>query len=185
MGRLKQIEIDVDINRLIEEGRRSFDESENDILRRILLADRAAQQREAAAPPPPPPFPPAVAEQDEPRRVRGNWAVEYQGEMLPAANLKDAYRTLLLRLADDFPNFLDEFASFGSRSRRFVARTPHELYANSPHLTTTHARILGHGWFYDTNLSADQISQRARVAARICGLNYGSDIKVMSNLVEI
>ena len=177
MGQLKQIEIDLDVHRLIEEARRSFDESPNEILRR-LLSGHAPKPVSLSAPAP-------LAEQHEPRRIRGNWSVEYQGETIPAANLKDAYRLLLLRLSEGFPNFLEEFSTYGSRSRRFVARTPHELYANSPHLTTHHARILTDEWFYDTNLSSDQISQRARIAARICGLAYGSETKIMSNLIEI
>lgn len=180
MAELRQIGIDLDVHRVIEEQRRSFSESENDILRRMLLIGRG---REETVPPIARQAPPASSEPDEPRRVRGNWALDYQGERIPAANLKDAYR-LLLRLAQGFPNFLEEFSRIGSRSRRFVAQTPHELYAQSPHLTAHHARILTDGWFYDTNLSTDQINQRSRIAARICGLHYGSEIAILSNVEE-
>ena len=37
MSRMKQISIDVEVNRVIEANRNAFSESENDILRRLLL----------------------------------------------------------------------------------------------------------------------------------------------------
>jgi len=174
----RQIEIDVEVHRMIEQHRASFDERENDILRRLLLT--------------------AVAEQEErtvkarrararagTKRTRGNWSVTVEGEHMPAANLGDAYYVLLKHLATQFPGFLEAFGKEQSRNRRFVAEVPEQLYGNSSHLARGFACTLVDGWYYDSNLSSDQISRRARIAARLCGLNYGTDVKIADGLREI
>jgi hypothetical protein len=177
----------------VEQHRRAFCESANDILRRIL----PLVPLPGAGPGPGPeagplhgPSPTPLAGRDAPApapgtRSRGQWTVEIEGRRIPAANLKAAYRALLLALAERQADFLPRFAEEKGRSRRFVARTPVGLYAASPHLAKKHAEPLADGWFVDTNLSADQASRRSRIAARLCGLNYGSDVRILENLREI
>lgn len=176
MAKLKQIGIDVDVNGVIEQARLSFSESENDILRRLLLAARGAARPRAG---------PAAAAPVGPPRARGLWTVELLGEREAAANLQSAYRLTLERLAQRFPNFLQEFSREKARSRRFVARDPRALYGNAPHLADKHARPLGDGWYVDTNLSRVQVAQRTKIAARLCGLLYGKDLRILDNLEEI
>lgn len=177
MPRLKQVGIDVDVHRAIEQARQSFSESENDILRRMLLGEKVQRSK--------PPVSRASPRSDESVRSRGLWATEVKGERTPAANMKDAYRTLLLKLDELEPGFIDQFAQESSRSRRFVARKPTDLYQSSPHLADEHAQPLKGGWFFDTNLSTEQVATRARVAARVAGLLYGRDVRLLENLREI
>jgi hypothetical protein len=99
--------------------------------------------------------------------------------------MKEAYRTLLLKLAEVSPNFIERFASERARSRRFVARKPTDLYDSSPHLAGEYAQPLKDGWYYDTNLSTEQVAKRARVAARVAGLSYGRDVRLLDNLREV
>jgi negative regulator of replication initiation len=172
--RLKQVGIDVDVNRVIENARRTLAESHNDILRRLLLGELRLRPSQSANP--------RRAATDEPVRLRGLWSVEVKGERLPAANLKDAYRVLLLKLDSIAPRFLDQFSQERSRSRRFVALNPADLYDSAPHLAADHAKLLNDDWYFDTNLSTEQVAKRARVAARVAGLTYGRDVKVMENL---
>ncbi|QPQ55936.1 hypothetical protein IC614_04970 [Allosphingosinicella flava] len=180
MSGSKQIGIDVDVHRLIEQNRLSFSESENDILRRLLIAapasggdgDTAAGKRRRS--------PARIG-----GRVRGNWAVVFGNERIPATNLKNAYYVFLRRLAEHDPDFLPRFGAEQSHSRRYVAQVAEHLYGNSPHLARTFACTLVDGWYYDSNLSADQVAKRARVAARLCGLHYGLDVKIVDNFREI
>lgn len=182
MPRFKQIGIDLDVNRAIEARRRSFAETPNDILRRMVLAGAGnavpgqtssrAGDREGPATPGNP-------------RIRGLWTVELRGQRKSAANLKEAYRTLLLWLHAEFPEFLKGFSEARGKSRRFIARIPTLLYLNSPHLAKNHAQALTEGWFFDTNLSTEQVGGRARIAARLCGLRYGADVRILDNLREI
>lgn len=176
MPKFKQVGIDVEVNGVIEQARLSFSESENDILRRLLLAPRGTARPSTA---------PGAAAPIGPPRARGLWTVEIFGSRESAVNLKDAYRVTLERLAERFPNFLQEFSREKARSRRFVARDPRALYGNAPHLAGKHARPLVDGWFFDTNLSKVQVSQRLKVAARLCSLLYGKELRILDNLEEI
>lgn len=177
MPRLKQVGIDVDVHRAIEQARRSFSESKNDILRRMVLGNKMRRST--------PPARRVSPRLDESVRSRGLWATEVNGERTPAANMKGAYRTLLLKLDELAPGFIDRFAQESSRSRRFVARKPTDLYQSSPHLADKHAQPLKNGWFFDTNLSTEQVATRARIAARVAGLRYGRDVRLLENLREI
>jgi negative regulator of replication initiation len=179
MSDMKMIEIDLDVNAAIEGERRSFRESANDILRRRLLGDREGAR------------PPAQSAVDlesveEPgERVTGRWMVELGGKRVSTSNLKSAYRTLLLLLEERHPDFLQAFSEERARARRFVARAPRDLYLNSPDLAKHHAKPLAAGWYFDTNLSTDQVARRARIAARLCGLKYGRDVRILNGLEEI
>lgn len=177
MPRLRQIGIDVEVHRTIEQARLSFAESENDILRRLLA--RTKPRRAGADR-----FPGASASPGSPR-ARGIWTVEICGNRDAASNLKDAYRVLLETLAARFPDFIDKFSQERARSRRFVARDPALLYLSAPHLAEKHAGRLSNGWFFDTNLSTAQVSKRVRIAARTCGLLYGRDVRILDNMQEI
>lgn len=171
----RRIEIDLTVHRAIERRRASVDESENDILRRLL----AAGARRAA-----PPGSGTIGRAPGVPRKRGLWSIELGGRRLPAANLKDAYRRLLCELSAAHPHFLETFALEKERRRRFVARSAAALYGPSPHLARLGQRLVD-GWFFDTNLSATQVAKRARIAARLCGLFYGQDVRILDNLREI
>lgn len=177
MARLKQVGIDVDVNRAIENARLTLSESQNEILRRLLLGEKKRH--------PPPPQQSSDSSSDQPVRSRGLWSVEIKGEKLSAANMKGAYRTLLLRLDELSPEFLNRFAGERSRSRRFVARNPSSLYDSSPHLARQHGQPLKDGWYFDTNLSTEQVKKRVRIAARVAGLTYGRDVRLLDNFREV
>jgi hypothetical protein len=172
---MKRIEVDGDVHRAIERQRRGASESESDILRRVLALAPPASRPAVVDPPLDPPG----------TRRRGLWTVEIEGEKIPAANLKSAYRILLQALSERCPDFLDEFAEEKGRSRRYVARSPALLYPASPHLAKRHAEALAPGWYFDSNLSAARVSRLARIAARICGLRYGRGVRILDNLREI
>lgn len=177
----RQIAVDVDVHRVIENSRQSFDESENDILRRLLLSSQTAggkiliRKKRARRSP-------AAGTVS---RSRGLWSVEVRGERIPAVNMKDAYRLFLLKLEQLRAGFLDAFAREGSNRRRFVARSAAELYTSSPHLAGEHGRHLVDDWYFDANLSAEQVARRVRVAARVAGLAYGRDVRLLDNLREL
>lgn len=179
MSRTKTIEIDLDVNAAIEKDRLSFQETANDILRRRLLGEQEGGRplAENAV---------DLESVEEPgERVTGRWTVELSGKRVSTSNLKSAYRTLLLLLQERHPNFLQAFSEERARARRFVARAPRDLYLNSPDLAKHHAKPLTADWYFDTNLSTDQVARRARVAARLCGLKYGREVRILNGLEEI
>jgi hypothetical protein len=177
MGRERRtIEIGIDVHRAIERARVALGESEDDILRRLFRAGRIRTSRPSG--PTGAPGPPG------PSRGRGLWSLEIGGRRIPAANAKQAYRLLLRELAAAHPHFLEAFAEERGRSRRFVARSPAGLYDKSAHLAR-HAEPLIDGWYFDSNLSGARIARLARIAARLCGLHYGSDVRILDTLREI
>jgi hypothetical protein len=168
MPRMKQISIDVDVDKAIYANRLTLSESENDILRRMLLSPIPPKLQRRVAP---------IIEPRESKR-RGKWAVHLLGEEHKAANMKDAYCTILRLLADLDAQFLPRFSMFKSSSRRFIAKEAISLYMKSPHLAEDFASKLVDGWFVDTNVSEQQVAKRVRVAAEAAGLRYGVDVKV-------
>lgn len=168
MPRMKQIFIDVEVNRIIEASRNSFAESENEILRRMLLDPAISNTQKAPTQ--------KVVPRDS--RRRGEWAAILEGNEVGAANMKSAYCTLLRMLAERDPQFLPSFSTLKSRTRRFVAQDPKLLYRTSPHLSKDHAMELTAGWFVDTNLSEPQVAHRVRAASELAHLKYGSQVKI-------
>lgn len=173
MEKFRQIGIDVDINRVIEASRLSFAETENDILRRLLL------QAEQTCLPGTPAMPlVSVTELDPPQfgsRNTGFWQAGLKGNVLAATSLKDAYCKFVLLAHRQDKLFFRRFAKLQARTRKYVAEDPRALYLKSPHLAKDHAVELTPGWFIDCNLSESQIGQRARAASRELGIQYGKE----------
>ena len=175
---MRTIEIDIEVHRAIEQGRLGLGESANDILRRLLGPAPRGRARTPAGDG-------AGATAGGASRSRGLWSVEIGGRRIPAANLKSAYRVLLRELDAAHPHFLEAFADEKTFGRRYVARAPAALFPRSPHLAKRHAAPIGDGWHFDTNVSAAQVSRRARIAARLCGMHYGPDVRILDNLREV
>lgn len=170
MARMKEIVIDVDVNRVIEANRVSFAEKENDILRRLLLERPISVDGPSIS---------AVTQLESPSfgsRQRGIWQVRLGDEVVAASNLKDAYCNLLRLGHERDALFLDRFSTYKAKTRRYVARRGVDLYLSSPHLAAKYAIELVPGWFVDGNLSEEQVGKRARAAALAIGLTYGTDV---------
>ena len=180
---MRQIEIDLRVHRAIESARRSFEESESDILGRLLsLADGDGATGSTA-----------VAESPVGRietaipigqRTTGQWSVWKGPDRYLARNLREAYLTAIAKAADHDPDLLAKLASEGDGRRRVVAKQAKALYPRSPHLAEPHRNNwhrLGE-WCVDLNLSRDQAAKRVRRACSLAGLRYGSDLTIMENL---
>ena len=171
MSRMKQISIDFEVEKTIFANKNSRSESENDVLRRMLLSlPPKVPQKNVAA----------IAHPQEVKR-RGKWSVHLLGEEHKTANMKDAYCTLLRLLADLDSGFLARFSELGSSARRFVAENELSVFIKSPHLAKDFASKLTDGWFVDTNVSEQQVASRARDAAKVAGLTYGLDLKIIES----
>lgn len=178
---MRTTEIDLDVHRVIEGERRSFEESDNDILRRLLRvnADRRADNNAES-------LPQAALSTIETaipigRRTTGQWSVILGSERYLARNLREAYLTTLANLAGQDERLLELLSREGDGRRRIVARQPAELYPRSPHLAEPKRNNwyrLGE-WCVDLNLSRDQAAKRVRRASALAGLRYGDAVAVM------
>lgn len=160
MPRLRSIQVDIDVHKAIEGRRSSFDQSENDILREVFGL---------TAPLKAPPQRPTRSSGD------GRFRVTIGGRVIAEGSIKQAYKRAILALAKDRPHFLQRLGEIETPGRRLIAKTPAQLYKNTPSLVSF-AEPLDRGWWIDTNLSRQQAVSRLMMACRIAGLDYGTDV---------
>jgi hypothetical protein len=156
---MKSIEIDLDVNRVIENARLSFEESQNEILRRLLRLDVAirtdATQPRIRAP-----------------RSSGAYSTTIGKQPIEANSLKELLRAVILVCAKRNPEFLEAVARVSTRrGRHIIARSPEEIYPQSPQLVE-YAERLDSRWWFDTNVGRDQVAAYLKVIAKIAHLPH-------------
>jgi hypothetical protein len=184
---MRQIEIDLEVHRLIEAERSSFEESESAILRRLLNIDEGHTKRPSKHQQPdlaPRNLLPIETAIPIGSRTTGNWSVEWHGQRFMARSLREAYLTGLARLAEHDETLFDKLSKEGGGRRRYVASRPQDLYPNSPHLAKSERNNtyrLGE-WHVDLNLSRNQAAKRIKRAAALAGVRYGQEITIKDGL---
>ena len=162
----KKIEIDLEVSAEIESRRKSFDQSENDILREVLGIHVSATRQPGTT------VIPSRDPASPPRRTGGH-AFVLRGERTEAPSLKEMYVACLLELAKLEEGFLDRLARMRTKSRRIIAKDPEDLYLRSPTLAEQFAvRLIG-PWWVDVNLSRSQVELRLKQACAILDLSFG------------
>jgi len=95
-------------------------------------------------------------------------------------NAKDAMGIVLRELAKSDPTFLERCSQHPDaqgRKRRYIARTPEELYPDREDLRDMREALPG-GWLVATNLNNVLKKTIIRLAAEVAGLKFGKDIVV-------
>ncbi len=156
----KTIEIDLDVYKAIESRRQTFDESENDILRRDYLRNSViAVPGEAARP---------TADRSKLTRKSGDYDAMWKSGAVTANSLKALLKATILELARTRPALVENISKHRtSRGRRIVARKPEELYPGNPQLIDKCAAQLDSRWWYDTNVSTGQCQSYLNVIGAI------------------
>ena len=101
-----------------------------------------------------------------------------RGERYDCPTAKDAMITVLRTLADSDPSFLEHCARHPDargRKRRYIARTPEELYPDREDLRGFHEKLPG-GWLVSTNLNNNLKRKIINLAAKTAGLTLRQDI---------
>jgi hypothetical protein len=96
------------------------------------------------------------------------------------SNAKDAMVIVLRELAKSDPSFLERCSQHPDaqgRKRRYIARTPEELYPDREDLRDMRETLPG-GWLVATNLNNVLKKTIIRVAAESAGLKFGKDVIV-------
>lgn len=179
---MTKISIDLEVHRMIEAGRVSFDETPNAILRRLFHIDttsRAAESRGKKSETSKEDGSPDLIKMPVNKRRRtGSYEFVLQGIRHKENSLRDAYKACLLELASLDSNFLDRLSLVETRSRRIVARDPKDLFKNSPELASKFSAPLKGEWWFDINLSQLQVEQRLKLACKEANISYGIDLKL-------
>lgn len=102
------------------------------------------------------------------------------GKAHPYRNAKEAMVIVLRELAKSDPAFLERCSQHPDaqgRTRRYIARTPEELYPDREDLRDLR-ESLPHGWLVATNLNNVLKKSIIRLAAEVAGLTFGKDVVV-------
>ena len=158
---MKQIDIDLDVYRAIENGRIGFDENPNTILRRLLAIDARQPRPDGVVPPMP-----------RSSRSSGAYSTMLGNTSIEANSLKELLRRVILKGAQLKPGFVDILAEQPSaRGRHIVAQTPEALYPKTPHLLAF-AERLDADWWYDTNVGRSQVQAYFKLIAGLLALPH-------------
>jgi predicted type IV restriction endonuclease len=102
------------------------------------------------------------------------------GKVHAYQNAKDAMVIILRELAKTDPSFLERCSQHPDaqgRKRRYIARTPEELYPDREDLRDMRDTLPG-GWLVATNLNNVLKKTIIRLAAEVAGLKFGKDVVV-------
>jgi hypothetical protein len=125
-----------------------------------------------------------TAQRQAPQRSAGETSrsgtLVLRGKAYPYTNAKDAMVTVLSELAKGDPSFLERCSQHPDaqgRKRRYIARTPEELYPDREDLREMRESLPG-GWLVATNLNNVLKKTIIKLAAGAAGLTFGKDVIV-------
>ena len=137
-----------------------------------------AAQRSAPQPTRSPPRPATTPNAGSESSRRGRLVL--LGKAHSYLNAKDAMIIVLSELAKSDPSFLERCSQHPDaqgRKRRYIARTPEELYPDRDDLRDMRESLPG-GWLVATNLNNVLKKTIIRLAAEVAGLTFGKDVIV-------
>jgi predicted type IV restriction endonuclease len=103
-----------------------------------------------------------------------------RGKTYAYTNAKDAMVIVLSELAKGDPSFLERCSQHPDatgRKRRYIARTPEELYPDREDLRDMREPLPG-GWLVATNLNNVLKKTIIKLAAEVAGLTFGKEVIV-------
>ena len=98
----------------------------------------------------------------------------------PARSARDVLISIIRTLAECDSSFLDRFAALPKhgRTRRYLAKSPDELYPGRPDLARDHSVEIKPGWWLGINLSHAAVKRIVEMACDVAGLKFDRDLKV-------
>ena len=105
---------------------------------------------------------------------------QFDGQHHPARNAREVLVGVFEALASRDATFLERFAALPKhgRKRRYLARTPEELYPGRPDLAHDHSARLASGWCLGINVSRAAIKRIIAMACTVAHLSFGRELVV-------
>jgi hypothetical protein len=149
---------------------------------------KATAPTRTAQPPPPssPPISVQTSEQPSPLSTQshgptpGGLGFVFMGQHHPAKSARDVLLGVLEFLNQRDSTFLERLAARPKhgRKRRYVARTPKELYPDRPDLARDHVAQLSSGWWVGTNVSRGAVKHILELACEVAQVEFGRTLIV-------
>ncbi len=143
----------------------------------------AMQPTRAVASPTPGP-PPALAPMPKaslsPAPTPTGVGYTFEGQFVACRNGREVLIAVFEALSKRDSTFLERFAARPKhgRTRRYLARSPDELYPGRPDLAKEHSFKLRSGWYVGTNVSHAQIERIIEMACEVSRVRYGKELIV-------
>ena len=142
-----------------------------------------AQGSRTATPSPPAPAPaPATKPANESTAVAklGGVGFAFDGRFVACRNGREVLVAVFEALAKRDSTFLERFAARPKhgRTRRYLARSPDELYPGRQDLAREHFFKLHSGWYVGTNVSHAQIERIIEMACEVSKVRFGKELIV-------
>jgi hypothetical protein len=114
------------------------------------------------------------------RRPPGTTGFVLNGQHHPARSARDVLVAIFEELSQRDSTFLERFGALPrhGRTRRYLARTPDELYPGRPDLAREHSTQLRSGWWLGTNVSRHRIERIVEMACDVARIGYGRELSV-------
>lgn len=149
-----------------------------DTVARFLKESVSLRSPDSAPQPtrPPAPHPPVAPVANPP----GSVGFVFNGQRYPARNARDVLVSVFETLAQRDGTFFERFAALPKhgRTRRYLAKTPEELYPGRPDLSHEHSTQLSSGWWLGTNVSRAQIERIIEMACDVARIKYGRELSI-------
>lgn len=110
----------------------------------------------------------------------GGVGYTFEGRFTPCRNGREVLVAVFEALATRDATFLERFAARPKhgRTRRYLARSPEELYPGRADLAQEHSFKLRSGWYVGTNVSHAQIERIIEMACEVSRVRFGKDLIV-------
>mgnify|MGYP000694538242 CR=1 FL=1 len=110
----------------------------------------------------------------------GNVGFTLDGRFVACRNGRDVLVAVFESLAKRDSTFLERFAARPKhgRTRRYLARSPSELYPGRQDLAKEHFFKLQSGWYIGTNVSHAQIERIIEMACEVSTVQFGIELSV-------
>jgi len=115
-----------------------------------------------------------------PSSPRGTIGFSLDGQFVACRNGRDVLVNVFEALSQRDSTFLERFASRPKhgRTRRYLARTPEELYPGRPDLAREHSARLKSGWFIGTNVSKAQVERIIEMGCEVARIHFGKNLTI-------
>jgi hypothetical protein len=110
--------------------------------------------------------------------AKGPVGFTLEGHFVTCRNGREVLVEVFEALAQRDASFLERFAARPKhgRTRRYLARSPDELYPGRPDLAREHFAKLKSGWFVGTNVSRARIERIIEMACEVAHIRLGREL---------